>query len=177
MTFNVPEDLSGARVVYVNIDTINRNYLAFAELFEKEGGNLELQYQQYQIRVNNYQRRAQALFANNGLDFGNKYGIDSATKEEKWLQSEERSLANVEKRLAAMQEQAMEKNNIITKEVSTYFKQYSEEKGIDYIVGVGGGTLSPILYSNEKLDITADVLKALNDNYLKRKNSLTPAGN
>jgi outer membrane protein len=163
LSFRVPKNLAGARVLYVNVDSINANYLAFTELYQQEGGNLEQEYQRYQMRVNNYQRRYEKL------NSGWKGSADSAMIEEKALEAEARSLAAVEKRLTAMQSQAMEKNEIINQEVSTYFKQYSREKGVDYIIAIGAG--SPIIYANDSLEVTRDVVEALNAEYLRKKGS------
>jgi outer membrane protein len=170
LTFGIPKNLAGARVVYINIDSINHQYQAFVDLYNSEGGNFEAEYQKYQLRANNFQRRYQSLYGNNGADW--KYSTDSAEKEEAFLKNEEKNLDFIEQKLSKIQEQAMEKNAIINNEVSTYFRQYSQEKGIDYILAIGQG--SPVIYANDSLDVTNDVVQALNSEYSKKKSTLAP---
>lgn len=162
LSFRIPKNLAGARVLYINVDSINANYDAFKELYQQEGGNLEQQYQNYQIRVANFQRRSELL---NGGKW--PYSADSAIAEEKALQTEERALMNLQTYLNNLQNKAMEKNAIINEEVSHYFKDYSREKGIDYILMMGAG--SPVIYANDSLDVTKDVVNALNTNYRLKK--------
>lgn len=169
LSFRIPKNLAGARVLYINVDSINANYDAFKELYQQEGGNLEQQYQSYQIRVANFQRRSDLL---NGGKW--PYTADSAIAEEKALQAEERALMNLQTYLNNLQNKALEKNAIINEEVSLYFKDYSREKGIDYILMMGAG--SPVIYANDSLDVTMDVVNALNTNYrLKKASGAVPA--
>lgn len=168
LSFRIPKNLAGARVLYINVDSINANYDAFKELYQQEGGNLEQQYQSYQMRVANFQRRSDLL---NGGKW--PYSADSAIAEEKALQAEERSLMNLQTYLNNLQNKALEKNAIINEEVSLYFKDYSREKGIDYILMMGAG--SPVIYANDSLDVTKDVVSALNANYRLKKGA-TPGG-
>lgn len=162
LSFRIPKNLAGARVLYINVDSINANYDAFKDLFAEEGGNLEQQYQNYQIRLANYQRRFELL--NSGKW---PYSADSAIAEEKALGNEERALMNLQNYLNNLQNKAMEKNAIINDEVSRYFSDFSREKGIDFILMKGQG--SPVIYANDSLDVTKEVVEALNSNYRIKK--------
>jgi outer membrane protein len=161
LSFNIPKNLAGARVLYINVDSISYNYDAFKDLYIAEGGDLEQQMQNYQIRAANFQRRYEQL---NGKW---PYSADSAMKEEAALAAEEKALMNLQNYLGTLQARAQEKNAIINQEVYKYFNQYSREKGIDYIIAVGAG--SPIMYANDSLDVTQNVLEALNANYRASK--------
>ena len=48
--------------------------------------------------------------------------------------------------------------------VKRTIKAYGKEKGFTYIYGTGDSNAS-ILYAEDKLDITKDILKLLNDKY------------
>jgi outer membrane protein len=48
--------------------------------------------------------------------------------------------------------------------VKKTIKAYGKEKGYTYIYGTGDSNAS-ILYAEDKLDITKDILKLLNDKY------------
>lgn len=170
LTFNVPKNLAGARVLYVNIDTISLKYEAFADLSKEAGGNLsylqksyDKKAQELQSRYDVYQQKIQA----------GAISSDDAAKEEAAITSGMEELKKMENNIAALQGSAMEKNARITDDITTYFKSYSKDKGIDYILSYGGG--SNVLYANDSLDITRDVLEALNENYRKTKTGgITP---
>ena len=51
------------------------------------------------------------------------------------------------------------------KKISDYLKVYSKEKGLKVVLAFTKG--SGILYANDKLDITSDVIKGLNKEYSK----------
>jgi Skp family chaperone for outer membrane proteins len=61
----------------------------------------------------------------------------------------------------------MQKNDMISQEIAQYFQGYAKEKGIDYIMMFGTGM--PIIYANDSLDVTPDVIQALNAQYDARK--------
>jgi outer membrane protein len=164
LTFDVPENLAGARVLYVNIDTINTKYEAFTDLSKQAGGsyaNLQKSYQKkamdLQSRYDLYQQKVQ-----NGA-----ISSEDAVKEEAALNAGMEEIKNMEARIQALEGTAMEQNARITNDITTYFKTYSKDKGIDYILAYGGA--SNVLYANDSLDITSDVLEALNENYRKNK--------
>lgn len=164
LTFEVPKNLAGARVLYVNIDSINTRYDAITDLTRETEAymkNLDARYQKRQMEVqeqySKYQQRVQA-------------GTISATEaeaEEKSLNSGMEELAKMERELGQLQNNAFKKNEKIVTEVSSYFKEYSKTKGIDFILGYGSA--SNVLYANDSLDVTADVLNALNATYRQTK--------
>ncbi|MDQ3110113.1 MAG: OmpH family outer membrane protein [Bacteroidota bacterium] len=164
LTFSVPKNLAGARVLYVNIDTINYNYEAFADLSKEAGGNyayLQKTYQkkalELQGRYDTYQQKVQM----------NSISSEDAVKEEAAINAGMEDLKKMETNIATLEGAAMEKNARITNDITTYFKSYSKDKGIDFILAYGGA--SNVLYANDSLDITKDVLGALNENYRKTK--------
>ena len=55
LSFNIPKNLAGARVLYVNIDSIDSKYEAFADL-SKEAGN------SYAYVQKQYQKKAQLCY-------------------------------------------------------------------------------------------------------------------
>ncbi|HEU4717088.1 MAG TPA: OmpH family outer membrane protein [Bacteroidia bacterium] len=176
LTFRIPKNLAGARVLYVNIDSISTKYKAFADLSSSEGTKIDTKMQQYQRRAMALQQRMNDLNtkAQNNLISG-----DDAQKEQDAIDKEQKALNAMEIEINDMQTKAQEKNQVITEEVFKYFNQYSREKKIDFILAYGAG--SPIIYANDSLDVTNDVVDALNANYdANQKNNpmpLAPKGN
>ena len=91
--------------------------------------------------------------------------------------------ATIESRLQQLQVemeqiQAKESNAVMEKEaemqkelqerVQKYLDAYAKQKGIDFVVNYQPNTQF-ILYGNGAYDVTNDVLKGLNEEYLKEK--------
>jgi outer membrane protein len=164
LTFSVPKNLAGARVLYVNIDSIDAKYEAFSDLSKEAGGNLAYKQKAYQKKQLDLQQRYDAYQQKVQMQ---TISSDDAVKEEAAINEGMKELQNMENDLSALENAAMEKNARITNDITTYFKAYSKDKGVDYILAYGSA--SNVLYANDSLDITNDVLTALNENYRKTK--------
>jgi outer membrane protein len=166
LTFNVPKNLAGARVLYVNIDTISLKYEAFADLSKEAGGGLAYLQQSYQKKAMDLQARYdlyQQKVQNGAIS------SDDAAKEETAINAGMEDLKKMEGTIQRQESAAYEKNARITNDITTYFKSYSKDKGIDFILAYGTSAGGTVLYANDSLDITRDVLTALNENYRKTK--------
>jgi outer membrane protein len=164
LSFNIPKNLAGARVLYVNIDSIDANYEAFADLSKEAGGNLNYLMKQYQAKSLDVQQRYDALQQKGA---SGTISADDAQKEQDAISKEAEEVQKMEAQINNLQNSAMEKNQVITNQITTYFKEYSKTKGVDFILGYGSS--SNVLYANDSLDITHDVLDALNANYRLNK--------
>lgn len=159
-TFAIPKNLQGAKVLYVNIDTINNNYHAFSELQKEAGSNLDAQTAAYQKKAADLQERYSKL--QDQVNMGT-ISTDAATAEENSINAGLEDLKRMEANLAYLESAAMDKNDKISQEIALYFRDYAMQKGIDYIMMYGTGM--PIIYANDSLDVTLDVLNAMNAEY------------
>ena len=164
MVFDIPKNLQGAKVLYVNIDSINKNYHAFSDLADQAGQDLQGQMAAYQRKAANLQERYSKL--QDQVNMGT-ISPEAAEAEEKSINDGLDELKRMETNLAYLESAAMEKNDRISREIALYFHDYALEKGIDYIMMYG--TNMPIIYANDSLDVTPDVLGALNAQYDAKK--------
>lgn len=67
---------------------------------------------------------------------------------------------------AELQQSEMDMNVALLDSVMNFLHRYNEKYKFDYILGFTKG--GNILYANDTLDVTGDVLKALNEEYLKK---------
>ena len=72
-----------------------------------------------------------------------------------------------ESMIKTLQDEFGVKNDSAISQMKKQIKEYGKKKGYDYIYG-SGETVS-ILYAKDGYDITAEVLKDLNDNYKPAK--------
>lgn len=163
-TFTVPKNLQGAKVLYVNIDSINTNYRAFSELSQEAGSNLQGQMAAYQRKAADLQNRYAKL--QEQVNMGT-ISTEEAEKEEASINAGLDELKRMETNLAYLESAAMEKNEMISQQIALYFHDYALSKGIDYIMMFGTGM--PIIYANDSLDVTNDVVRALNEEYDAKK--------
>lgn len=172
-TFELPKNLQGAKVLYVNIDSINSNYHAYTELTQEAEGTLQGQYAAYQRKAQDLQNRYAKL--QDQVNMGS-ISTDAATAEEAAINAGMEDLKRMETNLAYLESAAMQKNDAISQEIALYFHDYALSKGIDYIMMYGTGM--PIIYANDSLDVTHDVVIALNEEYdaRKAKGATAPTG-
>ena len=80
------------------------------------------------------------------------------------MQKREQQLGYAQQALAQQlqQESGAEMDTLVTG-VKKFIKDYGKKNGYTYIYGTGD--VASILYAEDKLDITKDIIKALNDKY------------
>jgi len=163
---SILSEIKSSSIVFVNFDTLITNYELTIELrknLEKEKHQLEadfnIQKATFDREVQSFQKKIQT----------NSIKADEAQITEKKLQEKQQQLyelnENYTNRLA---QKEMETNSIIKDSISN-FLQRNYKKKYDYILAYSPGTT--VLLANEKHEITADVLKALNDEYKNKRHA------
>ncbi len=159
----------GQQVVYINTDSLVLNYDYVSDLqkdLEERRANAEkqlvLKQRQFQQEAESFQKRFSAgLMTENEA----KSTQTSLLQKEQTLRIEEQNLA------AGLMETERKLNAQWLDSVINYLKEYNKDKNYQFILGYQkGGT---ILLSNDKLDITNEVIKGLNERYKVVKNTTT----
>jgi outer membrane protein len=155
--------LKDAKVVYVNADSISKLCLYYKEL-EKTitskrkkledtyGGqmkNLEAEYLSYQQR--------------------------GSTMTEEEMQKAQQSISmkknqidqNGAKMQQTLEKEVMNLNKNIESKITKFMDKYAKSKGYRFILTYGGG--SNLLYANDSLDVSFDVINGLNQQYKSAK--------
>lgn len=156
--------LKNGDIVYVNSDTLLNKYEYFkdmADRLEKKGkaaqAALQSKGQAFQREVAEYQKAAPTMAA------------DQRQATEQKLQRKQQELQAYQQNAGAevQNEQAGEQAKLYEK-VAEFLKTYAKEKGYKMVMTYQKGN-SGILYGDASLDITADVVKKLNEAYNKDK--------
>ncbi|HRO41523.1 MAG TPA: OmpH family outer membrane protein [Flavipsychrobacter sp.] len=159
-TSSLKADAGSFRVAYVDIDTFEANYdflKSKREEFNKRQtgmqSELERSAQQFQSRVADFQRKVQS----------NSITQAEGEATQKQLAQMQQSL---QLREQALTEQLLKEkdafNQKLHDDLNSFLEDYNKSKGYDYILSysqVG----SQILLANKKLNITADVIKGMNE--------------
>ncbi|MXV17169.1 OmpH family outer membrane protein [Hufsiella ginkgonis] len=154
----------GAEIAYINLDTLQSNYAYFADI---------------KAQIEEKQKRAQADLTAKGNAFQQE--VARYQQEQPSMSADQR--ASTEQRLARKQQELQSlnqnagsaianesavENEKLYEKVSTYVKTYAKEKGYKFILTYTKGNPT-VLYADERLDITKDVLAGLNGQYKKDK--------
>lgn len=89
------------------------------------------------------------------------------------LQKKEQELSYAQQALVQQirEESGVEMDSLVSK-VKKFIKSYGKEKGYTYIYGTGEA--ATILYAEDKLDITAEIVRLLNEKYKSASKEVTP---
>ena len=149
----------GRRTVYVQVDSLLKNYDFFKESKkELESKNFQLENdlntkgKSLQNEVAFFQQKAQTMTP------------DQARSIEAQLMKKQQDLVAYRDQSAqALGQEEAKKNEELYKNIRSYIEKYNKENGFEYVLGysLGGG----ILFANPSLDVTQKILDGLNKEY------------
>ena len=149
-------------VVFVNSDSLLNNYAYFKAvkiklqtLTQKAQDEITLKGQTFQKKVANYQKTANALTP----------AQKAAT--EKKLAAEQQNLQELQQNTGKqLQEIETAENTTLYEKIAAYLKGYTKEKGYKIVLTYTKSSPS-MLYGDDSLDVTKEVVAGLNDEYTK----------
>jgi outer membrane protein len=149
------------KVAFVNIDTLVSKYNLYKDNNVKLGEKQKLMETELKDKTDKFQK--------NYTDFQykiNKGLVTTAEAQEmqKNLGEEQQNLVKLRDQLSqefAEQQQVM--NRQMVNEIEKYLKDYTKEHPYHYIFSYAFG--QNLLYANDSLDITKDIIVRLNENY------------
>ncbi len=157
---NKPAEVKEVKTAYVDTSVLMKEYTGTKDLDakykakgEEKGRQLQAEIDRFKQEASNFQAQAQA----NGQAWAQQKGAE--------LQRREQQLGQAQQALSQQlqQEGGTEMDSLVSN-VKKTIKAYGKEKGFTYIYGTGDSNAS-ILYAEDKLDITKDILKLLNEKY------------
>jgi outer membrane protein len=165
------EPLSGAKIAYVNIDTLAMRYDYYLERKDKLSKEEEIFAKRIQERelnlrseYENFAKRAQA-------------GLVSEIEMQKAQLEFQQKQQNLENDIQARREGILAQNQKDLQEVYSriwkFLEGYKKERGYNIVLGYQAG--SAILYAEPELDITIPVLDGLNAAFKAEKDSAQTA--
>lgn len=158
--------LSQGSIAYVNLDSVVARYDMTKELskeLEEKGKKFDTELNQksraWQNNVQDFQYKAQR-----GLEVSSKL-----EEMQRQLQEDQQKLLGLRDTYGA---QLQEENAVMIRKVldsiMSYLKEYNKDKNYSFILG--NSLDGKILYANQGLDITDEVVKGLNEKYKEQKN-------
>mgnify|MGYP000483206711 CR=1 FL=1 len=150
------------QIAYFEIDSIQNNY----EFFKEVKAALQSKDQQNQTTLsalkNDYIAKYQDL---------QKYGqslspVDVSNRQEELVKTEKNYAAKEQQFAAEMQEESYKRLQEVKKKIEEYLAAYNKDKKFAYIIS---NNPDLIYYKDTANDITADIIKGLNEAYKNKK--------
>lgn len=134
---------------YTEAKDIETKYKAKGDEMGKE---LEGEVARFKAEASSFQKNAQAK--------GQAWAQENGAR----LQKKEQELSYAQQALVQqLRDESGVEMDTLVKKVKKFIKDYGKEKGYTYIYGTGEA--ASILYAEDKLDITAEIVKLLNHKY------------
>ena len=156
---------NGGSIFYVQIDSVLSHFDMATDLsgelqskFTASQTEFENKQKAYQNEVNDYQYKAQR---------GLMTRSEAQTAEQE-LYAKQQNLAKLQQDLSQdLQEKQTVMNRQVINAIMEYLKNNSSQLNYKYVLGTSFG--GNILYANDSLDITKNIITGLNENYQETK--------
>lgn len=161
-----PKEIKAAKIVFVNSDVLNSEYNFVKDL------TADAQVKQQRLETA-YQSKAQKLQidyaelqqkASNGLLSENQSIAAQAD-----LKKRKDELDKMEIQMQTLVEEIQRGNEDVRKTVVDYVKEYNKKSNYNYILTHTNGSGGILLFANDSLDITKEILDGLNAQYKAEK--------
>ena len=158
--------VKGNGIVYINTDSLVRNYDLFVDLKSKFDVKAEKVQKELERKTKSLERKV-ADFQNK-IEKGLVTRAQAAEMEQRLTVEQQNVLQYRDKALAELQEEEQVLFNNINNDVEIYLKKYNAEKNYDLILNTNGAA-NTVLIGNPSLDVTVEVLDGLNKDYRATK--------
>lgn len=163
---STPAAQTELKIAYVLIDTLTSQYERCKDLeeeFNKKRANAEKTVNEkgksFANQVQDFQRKAQQ----------NQFTQQQYEAEQNRLGKLQQDVQELNARLStSLQEEYQKEFQALTDTIQNFTKDFAKKKGYDFILCKSSG-IDNVLYADEKYDVTAEVVAALNKRYAKDK--------
>ncbi|TJZ50818.1 OmpH family outer membrane protein [Sphingobacterium olei] len=152
------------KIVYINSDSLSEKYEYFKDIrtkleskVKKAQTDLQSKGQAFQREVAEYQQKANTMSASER----------QATEEKLARKQDELGRLDQNASSAIAQDEATEFNNVYNS-ITEYLKKHAEEKGYTLVLTYSKSNPT-VLFADSKLEITNEVIEALNKEYKTKK--------
>ncbi|HAD34346.1 MAG TPA: hypothetical protein DCF44_07590 [Chitinophagaceae bacterium] len=159
--------MSGVKIAYVDIDTLEANY----DYFKKKKAEFEIRQKNIDAELERMANTLQNEYI--ALQKKAQNGELSQSEGEAAQQRLMQKQNELENKRSTLGNKYLKDQEDFNKEIHDnlheYIKEYNEEMGYDYILSYSKD--GSILYANDALDITRDVIEGMNSTKIKPKST------
>lgn len=148
----------GLLIAYVNVDTLLNNF----NRFQDKQKTLSAREQEEDAKLRNRGRalEREIMALQQKASTGTMTPKDLQLEEERLMRKQQEFLADQERITRELMSETTRINDELQGEIVRVIREFQENSKYDYVLSYGTG--SPVLAVNDRLDITAQVLKKLN---------------
>lgn len=155
----ISSSANGPKIAYIKADSVILNYNLSQDLHDEFTKKQEAYTTEYGTKRQSFEKEAAAF--QEKLQRGGFLTEQRAVQERDRLVGKEQEILRLDQELSTkLAEMQQENNQKILESIMDYLKEYNKEAGYDYILNGAN-----VLIGDEAHNITADVLKALNERY------------
>lgn len=155
----------GLKIAYVDTDSLMAHYQYALDIQQQLQQFSESQQRSYQQQMTSFQNDYQK-FLKEGPDM--TYSQQQAKQKE--LEQRAAKLQNLEGELTLkIQERTLDESAKMTRAVYAFIREYNQDNQQFDLILAKSFSGSPVLYGNEGMDITNEIIEGLNDDYKKGK--------
>jgi outer membrane protein len=159
---DTPAVTNNETIVYVNSDSLLTKYQYFKDIKQKLETKTKAAQQDMAAKAQAFQREvAQYQQQQNTLPADQR-----AATEERLGRKDQELKAYQQNAGAALQNEQQQENEKLYDKVADYLKAYAKKKGYKMVLTYSKGN-SAILFADESLDVTSEVIVGLNEAYKK----------
>lgn len=152
------------KIVFVNSDSLLTKYEYFKALKTKMEAKSKAAESDYAAKQQAFQREVQLYQGQQ-----NTLPADQRAATEQRLQRKGQELQAYQQNAgAALQNESAKENEILYDKIAAYLKDYAKTKGYKMVLTYSKGNPT-VLFADESLDVTSEVIKGLNELYTKEK--------
>ena len=147
------------KIAYINVEDLMKDYNATKALEEKLKSRQEEMTKVLDSIGASFQLKVQEYYQN-----ANKMSAQKKAETEQTLQQEQQILQSRQQQAGqALQLENQTLSEALTKKVDSFVADYAKAKGIQLVFGTSGN--GTVMYGDDKLNVTGDILEILNENY------------
>ena len=147
------------KIAYVRSTELVYGYLGMKEANREYEQKTKL----YQANIDTLQKDYKLAFSQYSTLSPNLSKEDKSVREKALMQQQESMVGYAQSVNTKMKEEEQKSTGAVLNQINSFVEEYGKEKGYDVILGT---TLSgSLLYGDEAIDITKEVLDVLNKNY------------
>jgi len=156
--------VNAEQIVYVNVDTLLEKYEYFKDIrtkleekAKKAQADLQSRSNAFQREVADYQQKAPTMSA-----------ADRQSTEERLARKQDELARHNQNASTSFAQEEASENEKLYGRITDYLKKHAKENGFKFVLTYSA-TNPGVLYADESLEITDEVLAALNADYAKEK--------
>jgi len=148
------------KIAYINVEDLMKGYDATKALEEKLKAKQEEMTKELDSIGAPFQLKVQEYYQN-----ANKMSAQKRAETEQALQQEQQILqARQQQAGQVLQQENQTLSEALTKKVDSFVADYAKAKGIQLVFGTSGN--GTVMYGDDNLNVTNDILDILNENYV-----------